>query len=52
MHQNAPEGERHFQRYLSANCFGDHLTRTGIDLAHRELLTSLCSSPSAKPTPR
>ena len=27
------------QRYLSANCFGDHLTRTGIDLPERELLT-------------
>jgi 4-carboxymuconolactone decarboxylase len=39
MHQNAPEDERHSQRYLSANCFGDHLTRTGIDLPHRELLT-------------
>jgi 4-carboxymuconolactone decarboxylase len=39
MHANAPEDERRFQRYLSANCFGDHLTRGGIDLAHRELLT-------------
>ena len=39
MHADAPEDEKHFQRYLSANCFGDHLTRTGIDLAHRELLT-------------
>jgi 4-carboxymuconolactone decarboxylase len=35
----APEDELHLQRYLSANCFGDHFTRTGIDLATRELLT-------------
>jgi 4-carboxymuconolactone decarboxylase len=39
MHATAAADERHFQQYLSANCFGDHLTRTGIDLAHRELLT-------------
>ncbi|WP_407345657.1 carboxymuconolactone decarboxylase family protein [Pengzhenrongella phosphoraccumulans] len=29
----------HLQRYLSANCFGDHYTRTGLDLRTRELLT-------------
>ena len=29
----------HIQRYLSANCFGDHYTRTGIDVPTRELLT-------------
>ena len=29
----------HIQRYLSGNCFGDHLTRTGLDLATRELVT-------------
>ena len=39
MHADAPADEKHIQRYLSANCFGDHLTRTGIDLPHRELLT-------------
>jgi 4-carboxymuconolactone decarboxylase len=27
------------QRLLSANCFGDHYTRAGIDLKTRELLT-------------
>ena len=27
------------QRHLSANCFGDHLTRTGLGLPERELLT-------------
>ncbi len=39
MHANAPEDEKHVQNYLSANCFGDHLTRTGIDVPTRELLT-------------
>jgi 4-carboxymuconolactone decarboxylase len=34
----APD-EMHFQHLLSANCFGDHLTRTGIDVKTRELLT-------------
>jgi 4-carboxymuconolactone decarboxylase len=29
----------HIQHYLSANCFGDNLTRTGIDVPTRELLT-------------
>jgi len=35
----APADQQHIQHYLSANCFGDHLTRTGIDLPTRELLT-------------
>lgn len=35
----APADEQHVQRLLSANCFGDYLTRTGLDLATRELLT-------------
>jgi 4-carboxymuconolactone decarboxylase len=35
----APDDEQHIQGYLSANCFGDHLTRTGIDIPTRELLT-------------
>lgn len=39
MHAEAPEDQRHIQRYLSANCFGDHYTRTGLDLKTRELLT-------------
>jgi 4-carboxymuconolactone decarboxylase len=29
----------HMQRLLSANCFGDHYTRTGLDIPTRELLT-------------
>jgi 4-carboxymuconolactone decarboxylase len=35
----APADEQHIQRHLSANCFGDHLTRGGIDIPTRELLT-------------
>lgn len=29
----------HLQNYLAGNCFGDYLTRTGIDIPTRELLT-------------
>jgi 4-carboxymuconolactone decarboxylase len=39
LHTSAPEDQKHIQRFLSANCFGDHLTRSGIDLQTRELLT-------------
>lgn len=39
MYTNAPADELHLQRHLSANCFGDHYTRTGIDISTRELLT-------------
>ena len=39
MYSSASEDEIHFQRLLSANCFGDNYTRTGIDLRTRELLT-------------
>ncbi|GAA4025460.1 carboxymuconolactone decarboxylase family protein [Arthrobacter methylotrophus] len=39
MYASAPDDEMHFQRYLSANCFGDHVTRTGITVPMRELLT-------------
>lgn len=39
MHTDAPADEQHLQRWLTANCFGDHYTRTGIDLRTRELLT-------------
>ena len=39
LYANAPADEQHIQHYLSANCFGDHLTRTGIDVPTRELLT-------------
>jgi 4-carboxymuconolactone decarboxylase len=39
LYANAPDDEQHIQRLLSANCFGDHYTRTGIDIRTRELLT-------------
>lgn len=39
MYANAPADEQHIQRALSGNCFGDYLTRNGIDLPTRELLT-------------
>ena len=39
MYAAAADDEAHFQRYLSANCFGDHYTRSGVDVRTRELLT-------------
>jgi len=41
MHNNSPENQKHIQNYLSAFCFGDFYTRSGLDLKTRELLT-LC----------
>jgi 4-carboxymuconolactone decarboxylase len=39
LYANAPADEQHIQRLLSANCFGDHYTRAGLDIPTRELLT-------------
>ncbi|MCC8170982.1 MAG: carboxymuconolactone decarboxylase family protein [Parabacteroides sp.] len=39
MYEAAPENQKHLQCYLSANCFGDYQTRTGLDTRQRELLT-------------
>ncbi|MFZ0080839.1 MAG: carboxymuconolactone decarboxylase family protein, partial [Trebonia sp.] len=39
MYASAAEDELHFQRFLSANCFGDYLTRDGIGVPVRELIT-------------
>jgi 4-carboxymuconolactone decarboxylase len=39
LYASAPPDEQHIQRLLSANCFGDYLTRTGIDIPTRKLLT-------------
>jgi 4-carboxymuconolactone decarboxylase len=39
MYASAAGDELHFQEFLSANCFGDHIARTGIDVPVRELLT-------------
>jgi len=39
MYQNSPADLLHFQQFLSANCFGDYQTRTGLDIKTRELIT-------------
>ena len=39
LYASAPTDQQHIQRFLSANCFGDYLTRAGIDLPTRELIT-------------
>jgi 4-carboxymuconolactone decarboxylase len=39
MYETSPADQRHIQRFLSANCFGDHWTRSGLDTGMRELLT-------------
>ena len=39
MRENAPSDQKHIQDYLSANCFGDFYTRSGLDIKTRELLT-------------
>jgi 4-carboxymuconolactone decarboxylase len=39
LYESAPADQAHIQRLLSANCFGDNLTRSGIDVPTRELLT-------------
>ena len=39
MLDSAPPDEQHIHRFLADNCFGDHVSRAGIDLATRELLT-------------
>ena len=39
MYEDSPSDQIHIQRYLSANCFGDYVTRNGLDIRTRELLT-------------
>ena len=39
MYKESPEDQIHIQKYLSANCFGDYVTRNGLDVKTRELLT-------------
>jgi 4-carboxymuconolactone decarboxylase len=39
MYAQSPKDQVHIPRHLSANCFGDYLTRRGLDLKTRELLT-------------
>ena len=39
LHDSSPADLMHIQHFISAHCFGDDYTRTGIDIATRELLT-------------
>jgi 4-carboxymuconolactone decarboxylase len=39
MYDKSPKDQLHIQRFLSANCFGDFYTRTGLDMRMRELVT-------------
>lgn len=39
MYRESPQKQLHIQEYLSANCFGDYVTRSGLDIKTRELLT-------------
>lgn len=39
MYAQSPKDQLHIQRFLSANCFGDFYTRTGLDIKTRELVT-------------
>ena len=39
MNASAPADQKHFNDYLSANCFGDYYTRKVLDVKERELMT-------------
>ncbi len=39
IYEKSPQNQLHIQKALSANCFGDYYTRTGLELKKRELLT-------------
>lgn len=39
MYKNSPKDLLHLQEYLSSNCFGDFVTRTGLDVKTREMVT-------------
>lgn len=39
LYETSPRDQLHIQRALSGNCFGDFLTRGGLDVRMRELLT-------------
>jgi 4-carboxymuconolactone decarboxylase len=39
MRGETPQNQLHIQDFLSANCFGDYYTRSGLDIKMRELLT-------------
>jgi 4-carboxymuconolactone decarboxylase len=39
LYASSPADQMHIQHLLSAHCFGDHYTRTGLDVPTRELIT-------------
>ena len=39
LYENSPKDLLHIQHYLSANCFGDWITRNGLDVKTREMVT-------------
>ena len=39
LYATSPQDQMHIQRLLSAHCFGDHYTRTGLNIPTRELVT-------------
>jgi 4-carboxymuconolactone decarboxylase len=39
MREESPKDQLHIQDFLSANCFGDYYTRSGLDIKTRELAT-------------
>lgn len=39
MYKKSPKDLLHIQQYLSANCFGDYVTRDGLDIKLREMVT-------------
>lgn len=39
LYASSPQDQLHIQKLLSAHCFGDHYTRTGLDIPTRELVT-------------
>lgn len=39
MIESSPKDKAFMNDFLSANCFGDYYTRTGLDIKTRELLT-------------
>ena len=39
MYAESPANQIHIQKYLSANCFGDYVSRNGVGVKTRELLT-------------
>jgi 4-carboxymuconolactone decarboxylase len=39
LYAQSPTDQLHIQEFLTANCFGDHVARGGLDLNTRELLT-------------